>query len=196
MLRSLVGSEMCIRDRLLLTRSPETVHTSTKARFTSITILIHMQIPNLDRLQNIIICSFDHCRPSLKISCESFRKFLRKVANKQTDKQTNNDDYISSLPEVIIALNVIHCIWLSYSKSGCNLVACGYRTEHTVIVYIRWNRIMPMTFAYQSAFGYSDGVLRIFQLEFIHGVIMGARPNVSRCHWEIMYLAAFTAKQS
>jgi len=36
-----------------------------------------------------------HCQPSLKISCKSIRKFLRKVANRQTDKsdrQTNNDE--------------------------------------------------------------------------------------------------------
>jgi len=39
------------------------------------------------------------CQPSLKISRKSIWKFLHKVAN----RQTNNDDYISSLVEVIIA---------------------------------------------------------------------------------------------
>jgi len=43
------------------TRSTETVHTSTKARLTSVTILIH----DLDRHQNLIICSLAHCQPSL-----------------------------------------------------------------------------------------------------------------------------------
>jgi len=39
---------------------------------------------------------FVDCQPSLEISCKSVRKFLRsgKVANKQTDKQINNDDCI------------------------------------------------------------------------------------------------------
>ena len=38
-----------------------------------------------DRHQNLIIA---HCQPSLKISCQSARKSLRKVAN----KQRNNDE--------------------------------------------------------------------------------------------------------
>jgi len=39
-------------------------------------------------------------------------------------------------------------------------------------------RIMPRVFAYQSAFGYSDGILPVFQLEFSNTDIMGRRPNV------------------
>jgi len=35
-----------------------------------------------DRHQNLIACSLANCQPSLKISCKSVRKFLRKVANK------------------------------------------------------------------------------------------------------------------
>jgi len=43
-----------------------------------------------------------HDQPSLKISCKSVRKFMRKVANRHTDRQTkNNDDCLSSLAEVI-----------------------------------------------------------------------------------------------
>jgi len=41
------------------------------------------------RRQNLIICSLAHCQPSLKISCKSVRKFLCKVVNRQTDRQTN-----------------------------------------------------------------------------------------------------------
>jgi len=52
--------------------------------------------PYLDRHQNLIICSLAHCQPSLKISCKSVQKFLHKAAN----RQTNNDDYTSSLVEV------------------------------------------------------------------------------------------------
>ena len=70
----------------------EIVHTSPKARLTSAVI----RIRNPDRQQNLTICSSANCQPSLKISCKSVRKFLRKVAN----RQTNNDDYISSLAAV------------------------------------------------------------------------------------------------
>ena len=46
-----------------------------------------------DRHQNLIICSLAHCQPSMKISWKSDRKFLRKVANRQTDKQTTTITY-------------------------------------------------------------------------------------------------------
>ena len=71
--------------------------TSANARHTSVTIRIRIrtriQIRDSDSHQNLIVCSLAHCQPSLKISCKSVRKFLRKLANRQTDKQTNNDDY-------------------------------------------------------------------------------------------------------
>jgi len=50
-------------------------------------VAIRIRIPDPDRHQNLIIWSLAHCQPSLKISCKSVRKFLRKVANRQTDKQ-------------------------------------------------------------------------------------------------------------
>ena len=62
------------------------MHTSAKARLTSVTIRI--QICDLDCHQNLIICSLAHCHPSLKISCKSIWKFLCKVANRQTNRQT------------------------------------------------------------------------------------------------------------
>ena len=81
-------------------RSIWTVHTSAKAPLTSVAIC------DPDRHQNfLIICSLAQCQPSLKISCKSVEKFLRKVANSQTDKQ-KNDYYISSLAEVIIFIVV------------------------------------------------------------------------------------------
>ena len=66
-------------------RSTETVHTSAKARLNSVAIRIRIRIriPDPDYHQNFIICSMARCQPSLKISCKSVRKFLRKVANKQ-----------------------------------------------------------------------------------------------------------------
>jgi len=74
------------------TRSTVTVHTSAEARLTSVEMPIRIRIPDPDRHQNLTICSLAHCQPSLKISCKSVRKLLRKVADKRTDKQTNNDE--------------------------------------------------------------------------------------------------------
>jgi len=74
------------------TRSTETVHTFAKERFTSVAIRFRILDP--DHHQNLNNCSLANCQPSLKISCKSVRKFLRKVGNRQTNKQTNNDDYI------------------------------------------------------------------------------------------------------
>ena len=73
------------------TRSTGTVHTSAKTRLTSVAIRIRIriQIRDPDRHQNLIICSLAHCRRSMQIglSCKSIGEFLRKVADKQTDKQ-------------------------------------------------------------------------------------------------------------
>ena len=70
---------------LFVTRSTGTVHTSAKARLTSVAIRICIQIREPDRHQNLTICSLAHCQPSLKISCKSVQKlFLCKVANRQT----------------------------------------------------------------------------------------------------------------
>ena len=93
------------------TRITGTVHTSTKARLTSVPdqdlyrpgFLIRIRIRGPDRHQNLIVCSLAHCQPSLEISYKSVRKFLHKVANRPTNRQTNNDDYITSLAEVINA---------------------------------------------------------------------------------------------
>ena len=112
-----------------LTRSTGTVHTSTKVvRLTiaaiwwsGVSIWMNVRygvnhfpyLPTVtnpennpypngdpDRHQNLITCLLVHCQPSLKISCKSVRKFFGKVANRQTDRQTDNDDYISSSAEV------------------------------------------------------------------------------------------------
>jgi len=77
------------------------MHTSTKARLTSVTIhiqiRIRVQIRHLDCHQNVIICSMVRCQPFLKISRKSIWKFLRKVANKQTtDKQRQKHIFLGS----------------------------------------------------------------------------------------------------
>jgi len=64
----------------LSTRSTGTVHTSAKARLTSVAIririLIRIRIRDPDCHQNLSICSMAHCKRSLKISCKSVRKFF------------------------------------------------------------------------------------------------------------------------
>ena len=73
------------------------------ARLTSgtiwIRIRIHIRMSDPDCHRNLTICSLVHCQPSLKISCKSIWKFLRKVANRQRDRQTNDDGYISPSAE-------------------------------------------------------------------------------------------------
>jgi len=50
-------------------------------------IRTRVRIPDPDRHQNVTICLLTHFQPPLKISCKSAGKFLRKVANRQTDTQ-------------------------------------------------------------------------------------------------------------
>ena len=80
--------------------STGTLHTSAKASLTSVAIPIRIRIRDPDRHQNLIVYSLAHCQHSLQISRKSVWKFLRKFPNGYTDnRQTNNDDYITSLAE-------------------------------------------------------------------------------------------------
>ena len=53
-------------------------------------------------------------QPSLKMSCKSVRKFLRNDAN----RQTNNDNYISSLAEVTICSEIMKTEYLQKAFSA------------------------------------------------------------------------------
>jgi len=75
-----------------------TVHTTAKARLTSVAIRIQIWIRDPYRHQNLTVCSLAHFQPSLEISCKSVWKFCAKLL---TERQTNNDDYITSLAEII-----------------------------------------------------------------------------------------------
>ena len=100
---------------IFLTRSTGTVHTSAKTRLTSVTIQIRIH-----RHQNVslITCSLAHCQPSLKISCKSVQKFSAKLlTDKQTERQTNNDYYISFLAKVTIKLGLLFMKLLFSSAS-------------------------------------------------------------------------------
>jgi len=73
------------------TRSTGTVHTSAKARLTSVAIRIQIRI----RIRITVPPECNHLftgpLPTCpeNCSCKSVRQFLRKVANRQTDRQTN-----------------------------------------------------------------------------------------------------------
>ena len=86
------------------------VHYLRQGSLTSVVIRIRIRIRiricDPDGHQNLTICSLAHCQSSLKISCKSVGKFLRKVANSyMTNRQTNHNDYVSSLTEVTIIRN-------------------------------------------------------------------------------------------
>jgi len=49
---------------------------------------------------DLTICSLANSQPSLQISGKPVQMFLRKAANRQTDRETNNDENITSLAEV------------------------------------------------------------------------------------------------
>jgi len=54
-----------------------------------------------DRRQNLTTCSLANCQPPMEFFANPFGIFLRKVANRQTNRQTNKDNYITSLAEVM-----------------------------------------------------------------------------------------------
>jgi len=89
-------------------------------------IAIRILIRDPDRHQNLIICSLAHCRLSLTISGKSVREFLSKVANRQqTDKQTNNDEKITSLAEVTMSRAAVSGQFVTrlHDRVACRLVS-------------------------------------------------------------------------
>jgi len=97
---------------------------------TSVTI----RICEADRHQNLIICSQAHCQSSLKISCKSVRKFLHKVAN----RQTNNDDYISCLAAVTKRKTNMVCNFNFLIKSEVLLKVTGRWIHCKVVISQKW----------------------------------------------------------
>ena len=111
------------------TRSTATVHTSAKARLTSVTIQIRIQICDPDCDQNLITCSLADCQTYLKISCISVWKFSGKAANKQTNKQRRKHNLlgggnkINNVPgEFVVAETQNHAKELSPGKRICRIV--------------------------------------------------------------------------
>jgi len=80
---------------------------------TSVAIRIRIPIRDSNRHQNLIFCSLSHCKASLKISCKSVQRFLRKVANRQTDKRR--------LHIVVGRGNNLSHLWTWYSITSLRL---------------------------------------------------------------------------
>ena len=97
------------------TRNIGTVHTSaTLGSLTSVAIWIGIR--NSDHHQNLVIC-----QPSLKISCKSIQKFLRKVVNRHTDKQW--------------WLHILHCGSNDWTSDNT------YRYENIILLVSEFNKI-------------------------------------------------------
>ena len=108
-----LSSISCYAEAIVNYISTGTVHTFSKGHLTGDVIAVppsgesvqddesgkQFLYPDgdMDRHQNLIISSLAHAQPSLKILCKSIWKFLRKVANKQTDKQTTTKSNILEL---------------------------------------------------------------------------------------------------
>ena len=87
-----------------LTSSTGTVHTSTNACLTSVAIQIwiHIQIPDPDRHQTLVICSLVIANLPWKFHANPSGSCCAKLlTNRQTDRQSNNDKDITSLVEII-----------------------------------------------------------------------------------------------
>jgi len=56
-----------------------------------------------------------YCQPFLKISCKTFGSFCEKLL---TDKQTNNDENVSSLAKVMRGLSLIEGLLAQLGRSG------------------------------------------------------------------------------
>jgi len=107
----------------MVTRSTVTVYTSAKARLTRVTIQIQIHDP--DRHQNVIICSLAHFQPSLKISCKSVCKFLRKVANRQRQYVFIHYLFPANKLRCLSLLSITKCIYQSFTYYQ-NVVAVDY----------------------------------------------------------------------
>jgi len=78
-----------VKTNYIQTRSNGAVHTSAKARLTSVAIQIRIRIPDPDRHQMLIICSLAYCQPPSKFHADPFESFCAKLlTNRQTDRQT------------------------------------------------------------------------------------------------------------
>ena len=82
------------------------MHTELEKHWESADLRLGRQYCNqwqrTDHPHNVISCSWSHCGHFLKISSKSIHNFSNYVANRQTDRQTNSGENITSLAEVIM----------------------------------------------------------------------------------------------
>ena len=142
------------------TRSTGTVHTSAKARFTSVAISVPPSgesvrdlgplplsvSPNSDksrkhslytdgdsdRHQHLIAYSLAHCQPFLKISCKSVWKLVRKIANRQTKKQRQKHNLLPGGKETyhVTRINNMHDVRLTIFSQNCAR-SCSFLSSYT-----------------------------------------------------------------
>ena len=122
------------------------VHTSAKARLTTVAIWIGIgiRIPDPIRYQNLTICSLVHCQPSLKITCKFV--VLRNVANRQTDGQTDRqtdrqrrlhilllggDNQTRKIEIAVEALSVIH-----YHQQSDQVQQCIIKNTYIALITV------------------------------------------------------------
>jgi len=99
----------------LTTRSTGTVHTSAKARLTSVAI----RIAHTDRHQHWIICSFAHCQPSTKFHVNPFGRFCAKLL---TDGQTDKQRRLHNLLVILANQRVIHRTRSLRQDEACDVI--------------------------------------------------------------------------
>jgi len=128
------------------------VHTSTKARLTRVAI----RIRDPERQQNLIICSLPIANVPWKFYANPFGSFCTKLlTGNQTNRQTNNDDYITFLTEVnnmwcyamkcrIICDQNVPC--RSYRLFTCALYGIWqqYSTDISAQLYIKWLELLRL----------------------------------------------------
>jgi len=84
----------------------------------------------------LIICLSAHCLPSVKISCKSVRTFLRKVANRQTDKQRRKHNLLGGGNYYAYINNHICDIWNVNTVQVSSANACKRLLIMIIIIII------------------------------------------------------------
>jgi len=116
--------------------STGTVHTSANARITSVAIRIRFRIRI--RIRDKFNYLFTGPLPTfpenfMQIRLQGF--CAKSLTDRQTDRQTNNRDYITSLAEVIKQLNVAN-LRMSFNRKSSYKHTTGQKCVYTLIIAI------------------------------------------------------------
>ena len=142
------------------------MHTSAKAVLpVAIRIRTRIRIRDPDRYQYLIIYSLAHCQPSLKISWKSVPKFLCKVANSQTNRQTNDDNYISSFAVVkyVFEGTVKTLLWQLFIQ-----LIGGSRRHSDILLWLPIKQLLTAASLQGTCIASCDGVKSFLVIWFVH----------------------------